>query len=169
MYGPTEPFSQWFGRATATERGRNVRSAVPTRGFVSHLDLNVSDPSRSIPLYGLVLEHLGYRRHWVEPETRCAWWIRHESGAIFGIEIRPPAEPAPRSHHERYAPGIDHLAFHAESPADVDSLYEVLVANGVPVAEPPREYDYAPGYYAVAFDDPDGIRLEVVHEPSSNP
>ncbi len=37
------------------------------------------------------------------------------------------------------------------------------------VAEPPTTYDYAPGYYAVAFDDPDGIRLEVVYDPTTNP
>jgi hypothetical protein len=37
------------------------------------------------------------------------------------------------------------------------------------VADPPAEYDYTPGYYAVAFDDPSGIRLEVVHDPSTNP
>jgi catechol 2,3-dioxygenase-like lactoylglutathione lyase family enzyme len=51
----------------------------------------------------------------------------------------------------------------------VDSLYAALTAAGYHVAEPPREYDYAPGYYAVAFDDPDGVRIEVVHEPGSNP
>ena len=37
------------------------------------------------------------------------------------------------------------------------------------VADPPAEYDSTPGCYAVAFDDPDRIRLEVVHEPAANP
>ncbi len=75
----------------------------------------------------------------------------------------------PRDRHERYAPGLDHLAFHAESRADVDGLEAALVDAGYTVAEPAREYDYTPGYYAVAFDDPSGIRLEVVHEPAANP
>lgn len=30
----------------------------------------------------------------------------------------------------------------------------------------PREYDYTPGYYAVFFYDPDGIKLEIVHRPT---
>ena len=88
---------------------------------------------------------------------------------MLGIEIRPPAGPAPRDRHERYAPGIDHLAFHAESRDEVDALYSALLAAGHPVADPPAEYDYTPGYYAVAFDDPSGIRLEVVYEPAANP
>ncbi len=100
---------------------------------------------------------------------RCAWWMLYGSRAVFGIEIRPPDQPAPRAAHERYSPGIDHLAFHAESRVDVDALFKALVEAGVEVAEPPREYDYSPGYYAVAFDDPDGVRLEVVHDPLTNP
>ena len=89
-------------------------------------------------------------------------------GVEFGIEVRPPRNTAPRSHHERYSPGIDHLAFHAESRSDVDGVFALLVEAGLPVADPPSEYDYSPGYYAVAFDDPDGIRLEVVYEPRAN-
>ncbi len=33
------------------------------------------------------------------------------------------------------------------------------------ILDPPGEYDYTPGYYAVFFADPDGLKLEVVHEP----
>jgi hypothetical protein len=31
---------------------------MPTRGLISHLDLNVSEPSRSLPFYALVLDYL---------------------------------------------------------------------------------------------------------------
>ncbi len=31
----------------------------------------------------------------------------------------------------------------------------------------PRAYDYTPGYYAVFFYDPDGIKLEIVHRPAA--
>ena len=154
---------------------------MPTRGIISHIDLNVSDPARSIPFYARLLEYLGFQRFWVEPTDgrdsldavestdRCAWWALYDSGAVLNIEIRPPAEPAPRAHHERYAPGLDHLAFHAATRDDVDALYALLVSEDVPIADPPREYDSSSGYYAVAFDDPDGIRLEVVYHPSTNP
>ena len=141
---------------------------MAARGPLSHLDLNVSDPVASIRFYGLVLEYLGYERHDID-HTRSWWSITHSDGATFGIEVRPPRERAPRDRHERYRPGIDHLAFHASSRSDVEGLAVMLEAAGFEVADPPAEYDYAPGYYATAFDDPDGIRIEVVHDPATNP
>lgn len=141
---------------------------MAVRGLISHLDLNVSDPNRSLPFYALVLEYLGLQRVDVATD-RSVWTQQLESGATWGIEIRPPRETPPRTRHERYVPGIDHLAFHAESRSDVDTLYAALLDAGYAVADPPAEYDYSLGYYAVAFDDPDGIRLEVVHEPTANP
>lgn len=141
---------------------------MTTRGLISHLDLNVARPAESVMFYGLVLGHLGFDRHDLDDER--AWWsLAYPDGAVLGIEIRPPAQPPPRDQHERYAPGIDHLAFHAGSRDDVDALYAALIDAGFPVAEPPMEYDYTPGYYAVAVDDPSGIRIEVVHEPAANP
>lgn len=140
---------------------------MPARGPLSHLDLNVSDPAASIRFYGLVLEYLGYERHVID-ETRAWWSIPVADGTTFGIEIRPPREQAPRDRHERYSPGIDHLAFHASSRADVEGVALMLEAAGFDVADPPAEYDYSPGYFATAFDDPDGIRIEVVHDPSTN-
>lgn len=139
-----------------------------TRGPISHLDLNVSDPRASIRFYGLVLEYLGYERHQLDDPERC-WWSIRLDGATFGIEVRPPRSPAPRTYHERYSPGLDHLAFHAESRADVEGVAIMLEAAGYAVADPPAEYQYSPGYFATAFDDPDGIRIEVVHDPRSNP
>lgn len=143
---------------------------MTSRGSISHLDLNVTDPAVSIGFYGLLLEFLGWRRDEVSSTAqRCSWSITGPEGCVTGVEIRAPAHPAPRSVHERYSPGIDHLAFHASSRDDVDAVHMLLTAAGHPVADPPAEYGYSPGYYAVAFDDPDGIRLEVVHEPGTNP
>jgi hypothetical protein len=37
------------------------------------------------------------------------------------------------------------------------------------VLDPPAEYAYFPGYYAVCFTDPDGIKIQVVHWPEPWP
>jgi len=140
-----------------------------TRGAPAHLDLNVADPQASIEFWGLLLEHLGYTRLELDDPQRCAWWVRQPDGSVFGIEVRPPRESLARDRHERSAPGIDHLAFHVDGRTEVDAVNGLLVDAGFEVADPPAEYDYEPGYYAVAFDDPNGIRLEVVHNPSTNP
>jgi hypothetical protein len=54
----------------------------------------------------------------------------------------------------------------APDRAAVDRLYGELQRLGVPILDPPAQYDrYAPGYYAVFFADPDGIKLEYVFTP----
>jgi glyoxylase I family protein len=66
--------------------------------------------------------------------------------------------------HDRYAPGLHHFAFSAESRADVDHLHALLVDKCIAVTDPPAEYpDYLPDYYAVFFADPDGLNFELVH------
>ena len=47
----------------------------------------------------------------------------------------------------------------------MDERFEWLRARGAQTESEPREYDYMPGYYAVFFYDPDGIKLELVHAP----
>ena len=77
-----------------------------------------------------------------------------------------PADPDRTSKpHDRYTPGLHHLAFHADSRSDVDAFHKFLESIAATILDPPREYDYTPGYYAVFFADPDGLKLEVVHEP----
>lgn len=130
---------------------------MPTRGFVSNLDLNTADPSASIPFYEMLLTALGFEGTGMEEPERASWRLVADNGAHFEIEVRPLRGETLSSRHRRNDPVIDHLAFHAESPADVDSIFERLTECGYVVEEPPRLYDYSPGYCAVSFDDPDGI------------
>jgi catechol 2,3-dioxygenase-like lactoylglutathione lyase family enzyme len=67
--------------------------------------------------------------------------------------------------HDRYSIGLHHLAFHAPRREDVDAAFEKLRAMGAEVTDEPAEYEYLPGFYAVYFLDPDGIKLEVAHTP----
>jgi glyoxylase I family protein len=39
-------------------------------------------------------------------------------------------------------------------------------AREVPIESGPQAYWYQPGYYAVFFYDPDGLKLELVHVPA---
>ncbi|MBD2089574.1 VOC family protein [Microcoleus sp. FACHB-1515] len=47
----------------------------------------------------------------------------------------------------------------------VDTFYQKLIELGATILDAPAEYSYSPGYYAVFFADPDGIKLELVHMP----
>jgi catechol 2,3-dioxygenase-like lactoylglutathione lyase family enzyme len=47
----------------------------------------------------------------------------------------------------------------------VDERAHWLTERGAEIESGPEEYAYQPGYYAVFFYDPDGIKLEIVHIP----
>jgi glyoxylase I family protein len=153
---------------------------VPVRGPLSHIDLTIRDPDRSIPFYEVFFDALGWKRMRVDlPDfagprpRRAAWFVRYGTGSYFGIEVRPAAPESVHRTHDRYAPGLHHMAFHAESPEDVDRIHAAMQASGATVLDAPADYSgdpaYSPGYYAAFFADPDGIKLEVVYEPRSNP
>ena len=68
--------------------------------------------------------------------------------------------------HDRYSPGLHHLAWRVESREAVDAAHALLVEHRIPVLDPPAHYpEYSGDYYAVFFADPDGIKLEIVHAP----
>jgi catechol 2,3-dioxygenase-like lactoylglutathione lyase family enzyme len=65
--------------------------------------------------------------------------------------------------------GLNHVAFRVDERGDVDRFHrEFLDARGLPTLyATPREFpEYAPGYYAVFFEDPDRIKVEVAHVPA---
>ena len=61
--------------------------------------------------------------------------------------------------------GLCEIAFAADSRQQVDELAAEIERHGGRVTNAPRQYDCAPGYYAVFFTDPDGLKLEVVQLP----
>lgn len=131
------------------------------RGLINHLDLTVSDLERSTVFYESLLSHLGYRRS-SEYGGEVPNWVVRAGPVSLSIGLHRARASTP---HDRYAPGLHHVAFHAASRADVEAAHELVKRIGGVVLDPPAEYDYTPGYYAVFFADPDGLKLEVVHEP----
>lgn len=135
------------------------------RGSLSHVDLTVTDLPRSVRFYDQLLGELGYRRLPEEGAGAPCWGVSDSAGGTFGIALQCAGPDGASRTHDRYAPGLHHLAFHADSRADVEAFHKFLLAISATILHPPREYDYTPGYYAVFFADPDGLKLEVVHEP----
>jgi catechol 2,3-dioxygenase-like lactoylglutathione lyase family enzyme len=133
---------------------------------IHHLDLVVSDLERSLAFYRGLLPPLGYVLEGPivgERGERVVYLdhIRGE-GAIGLRERQSEAHGVP---YDRYAVGVHHVAFAATSRAMVHERTAWLAEQGVAIESGPREYDYIPGYFAVFFYDPDGIKLEIVHVP----
>jgi catechol 2,3-dioxygenase-like lactoylglutathione lyase family enzyme len=60
---------------------------------------------------------------------------------------------------------LHHICFRLRSREDVDSLHDILQEMGARIVHPPEEGPWAPGYYSILFEDPDGIRLEANFVP----
>jgi glyoxylase I family protein len=133
---------------------------------IHHLDLVVSDLERSLAFYRGLLGPLGYVREGGIAGERGerVVYLGHitEHTAIGLRERQSDANPVP---YDRYGVGVHHVAISAGARYLVDERAAWLRENGVEIESGPAEYDYIPGYYAVFFHDPDGIKLEVVHVP----
>ena len=130
---------------------------------VHHVDLVVSSIERSLPFYTELLGPLGYHRVGeVEGERGETIWYISGPGTSIGLREAQTKEGQP---YDRYRVGLHHLAFEAESRAQVDERVAWLRTQDVELESEPQEYTYMPGYYAVFFYDPDGLKLEIVYVP----
>ncbi len=127
-----------------------------------HLQVNVSEPKRSFPFYKDFLGYLG-------------WAVKSEGEDYLGIGndttdlwlIATEAAYRDKLFHRKNT-GLNHLAFRLESREAVDQFHrEFLQAHGIPTLyNTPKEFpEYGQGYYAVFFEDPDRIKLEVAYVP----
>jgi glyoxylase I family protein len=130
---------------------------------VHHVDLVVSSIERSLPFYRDLLGPLGFRGvGQVEGERGETIWYISGPGSSVGLREAQSQASGP---YDRYAVGLHHLALEAQSRAQVDERADWLRGRGAELESEPQEYGYIPGYYAVFFYDPDGIKLEIVHVP----
>ena len=133
---------------------------MPSAG-VHHVDLVVSSIERSLPFYRDLLGPLGW--HGVsETQGERGETIWYLWGAGTSIGLREAQTEGP---HDRYRIGLHHLALEATSSSAVNERTEWLRTQGIEIESGPEEYWYQPGYYAVFFYDPDGVKLEIVHVP----
>jgi catechol 2,3-dioxygenase-like lactoylglutathione lyase family enzyme len=134
---------------------------MPSFAGVHHVDLVVSSIERSLPFYRDLLAPLGYHRV-SEVEGERGETIGYLAGPEVALGLR---EAQTEGTYDRYRVGIHHVAFEAWSRALVDERAAWLAERGAEIESHPQEYGYMPGYYAVFFYDPDGIKLEIVHVP----
>jgi catechol 2,3-dioxygenase-like lactoylglutathione lyase family enzyme len=130
---------------------------------VHHVDLVVSSIERSLPFYRELLGPMGWHRV-EEVEGERGETIYYFVGPGSSIGLRQAQSESPE-HYDRYRVGLHHLALEAASRGMVNERAEWLRAQGAEIESGPEEYWYIPGYYAVFFYDPDGLKLEIVHVP----
>jgi catechol 2,3-dioxygenase-like lactoylglutathione lyase family enzyme len=135
--------------------------------IIDHIQITVKDMSIAVPFYDKFLPLLGF-----DVQKKVSAVI--EEHELHVVEYTHPrlifAIASPRSAfasdmvHRRKPGALHHLAFKAESRAEVDRLHGELKRIGATIVSPPREYpEYTPpGYYALFFKDLEGIKYEIV-------
>jgi catechol 2,3-dioxygenase-like lactoylglutathione lyase family enzyme len=128
---------------------------------IAHIQLSVRDPDRCIPFWEKLC-------HFLEMKTLIkAENVVYCIGSRTGILVRgaPPEKRDQRFDQDRA--GLHHFCFRARSREDVDAIHRFAVEElDAHLVHPPEEESgFAPGYYSVLFEDPDGIRVEVNHVP----
>jgi catechol 2,3-dioxygenase-like lactoylglutathione lyase family enzyme len=129
------------------------------KAFLEHISFNVSNPKVSLPFYKELLEYFGYT---IIEDKEDSLAARKDGSPDFWIS--PTDSKYLSNSFHRKNTGLNHLAFHVSSKEDVDSFYEeYLQPRGIkPLYNSPRTFpEYTDDYYAVYFEDPDRIKLEV--------
>lgn len=122
--------------------------------MLGHLSLGVRDLARATAFYDAVLSALGFRRVWTS-----------DAGVGYGLEAgKDKLNLFPRPDSAPPGPGF-HLAFDAPDRASVDQFHVAALAGGGVCDGPPGlRPHYGATYYAAFVIDPDGYRLEAVHQ-----
>ena len=124
---------------------------------IDHIYLSVTDFDRSVAFYDQVMAALGLHKG---DKAIAGEAHAHYVAPTFQLTLRPAHSDR---QHDPYAPGLHHLCFQAASAEAVDECYRILVELGFAPTEPASYPEYHPEYYATFFEDPDGIRLEIVN------
>ena len=126
-----------------------------------HIQINVGEPG-AIAFYRALFAFLDYR---TMVETHDVLGVSNGT-TDFWMVATPSDRRAARFHRKNS--GINHLCFGVRERGDVDRFVaEFMRPRSIaPLYDSPREYpEYRPGYYAVFFEDPDRLKIEVAHVP----
>jgi catechol 2,3-dioxygenase-like lactoylglutathione lyase family enzyme len=126
---------------------------------MAHVMLTSGDFPRAREFYGRLLPFLGLKPVIDTPD----WYYCVGGRTAFGIRACAPEHRGDRFDQGRT--GLHHLCFRARSREDVDALHAALREMSARIVHAPREDAWAPGYYSVLFEDPDGMRLEMNFVP----
>jgi glyoxylase I family protein len=133
----------------------------------SHVDLVVSSLDRSLSFYRGLLGPLGWDNEGqiVGERGEEVHYLNAKGNGVAALGLREKQSDAHGIPYDRYALGVHHICFDAPTRDAVDERARWLSEHDATIESGPKEYDYTPGYYAVFFYDPDGIKLEILHRP----
>lgn len=128
---------------------------------IAHIQLTVNDPARCLPFWEKLC-------HFLEMQTLIKGEdILYCIGSRTGVLVRGAPRENRGLRFDQGRAGLHHFCFRARSRDDVEAIHRFLADElEAHIVHPPQEAPhFAPGYYSVLFEDPDGIRVEVNYVP----
>lgn len=126
-------------------------------GLLHHVEMYVSNLKKSTTFWKWFLEDLGY----VESQ-KWEHGVSFKLGDTYLVFVQVLDQFKTPAFH-RCRVGLNHLAFHARDRAHVEQVKTELQKRGVPILYPEEHPDAEDAnYYALYFEDPDRIKVELV-------
>ncbi len=127
-------------------------------GIIHHIEIYVSDLEKSKLFWTwLLCEKLNY-----DIFQKWSSGISYKLGETYIVFVQTETEFIENSYHRKNT-GLNHLAFHCDSKEFIDHLTKDLEEKNISILYK-NKHPFAGGedYYAVFFEDPDRIKVEVV-------
>jgi len=128
---------------------------------IAHIQMTVNNIEACMPFWEKLL-------HFLAMETL----VKNDTtlyciGSRTGILIREAPAEKKGVVFDQDTSGLHHFCFRARSREDIDGIYAFVVSelNANVIHGPEEGGHFAPGYYSILFEDPDGIRVEFNHVP----
>lgn len=128
---------------------------------IAHIQLTVSNPDACLPFWEQLC-------HFLEMRTLVKGDdVLYCIGSRTGILVRGAPADKRNAQFDQDKSGLHHFCFRAREREDVDAIYAFITENlDAKIIHGPEEGGhFAPGYYSILFEDPDGIRVEFNHVP----
>ncbi|MDP5274180.1 VOC family protein [Chengkuizengella axinellae] len=125
--------------------------------MLHHVEIYVSSLKKTTEFWGWFLSELGYERF---QEWNAGISYKYQDTYLVFVQTEERFMDVP---YHRCRTGLNHLAFHAKSKAQVDEITLKLKEKEIPVLyEDKHPYAAGQDYYALFFEDPDRIKVELV-------
>ncbi len=128
---------------------------------IAHIQLSVKDVATSRQFYQPLLNFFD-----MKIIADVADKVFYAVGSRTGILITPSSETDVQDRFQQGRIGLHHFCLRAREKSDIDDIGAFIsTLPSATIIHGPQEDKFAPGYYSVLFEDPDGIRIEVNYVP----
>lgn len=127
------------------------------QGVISHVEVYTADLEKKREFWEWLLKELGYTvfQEWEEGFSM----ILDDTYIVF---VRAEARFCDITYH-RCRPGLNHLAFYADTRDFIENIEIELKKRNINILYEDRHpYAGGKGYYAIYFEDPERMKVEIV-------